>query len=51
MPKMSMGERSRSWTVSTRRTPMRVVGLGAMFEADDAGMTGLYLGGRYFDGL
>ena len=37
MPRMSMAERSRSWTVSTRRTPMRVVGLGAIL---DAGMVG-----------
>ena len=41
MPKMSTGERSRSCGVSMRRTPMRVVGLGAMFEASDAGMMGL----------
>ena len=35
MPKMSMGERSRSWTVSTRRTPTRVVGFGAISRDDD----------------
>ena len=37
MPKMSTAERSSSWTVSTRRTPMRVVGLRAIL---DAGMVG-----------
>lgn len=37
MPKMSIGERSRSWTVSMRRTPIRVVVLGAIDEVDGYG--------------
>ena len=41
MPKMSMGERSRSWTASIRRTPMRVVGLEAIFEIDVCWTSGL----------
>lgn len=32
MLKMSMGQRSRSWTMSRRKTPMRVVGLEANSE-------------------
>ncbi len=42
--KMSIGERSRSWTLSTRRTPMRVVGLGAIAEDGSCGRIG-------FDGI